>query len=360
MRSLAELPAVLLQHHRRYPQMEVQDLVKLVFQNEFAGGHLIADEHASLARLAEEMRMSCGGMPGISDQTTFEDIGNGLSRLNLAAIANSGVHLTTLNRFFVSTANSWHGSNAGLERKLRLLSDLCARGVLPYDPQEVAAYLAAYRDQGYQPVSHSEVYRSSYRPAYRVVLSLYREFFQLFCRLDALLASESVVNVAIDGHSGSGKSTLASLIGRVYDCNIFHMDDFFLPPVLRTEDRLAEPGGNVDYLRFRQEVIAGLQSGCRFTYQPYDCRLAALTEPVSVSPKQLNIIEGSYSMHPTCVGSYQLKVFLAVEPEEQLRRIRQRNGEAMLKRFRREWIPLENRYFRELDVAAQSDLVFRR
>lgn len=360
MEKLEDLRAILLQHHRRYPIMAMQDMVKLIYQNEFAGGHLIADEQASLRRLAEEMSNYCQNTDHDSRRTAFEDIGNGLCRLHLGAIAESGIRLNTVNRFFVSTANSWHGSISGLEQKLQFFSDLCTSGKLPYVPSEVAAYLRTYRDQGYPPESHSDVFRSSYHPAYRVVQAAYREFFQLFCRLDALLASERVVNVAIDGYSGSGKSTLATLIGQVYDCNIFHMDDFFLPPTLRTEARLAETGGNVDYLRFRQEVIAGLHSGRQFAYQPYDCRLATLTAPVSVSPKQLNVVEGSYSMHPTLVDSYQLKVFLEIAPEEQLHRIRQRNGEAMLKRFKREWIPLENRYFRELDVVAQSDLVIRR
>lgn len=360
MSKLEELRSILLQHHRRYPDMAIEDMIKLIYQNEFAGGHLITDETTSLARLSEETRALRADAPEPAGQTVFEDIGNGLKRLNLWAIADSGIGLHTINRFFVSTANSWRGSISSLEKKLQFFSELCASGKLPYAPSEVAAHLATYRDQGYPAVSHSDVFRNSYHPAYRVVLSAYEEFFQLFCRLDSLLSSGCVVNVAIDGHSGSGKSTLATLIGQVYDCNIFHMDDFFLPPALRTDARLAEPGGNVDYLRFRQEVIVGLHSGRQFAYQPYDCRLAALAEPVSVNPKQLNVIEGSYSMHPTLVDSYQLKVFLEVSPEEQLHRIRQRNGEAMLKRFKREWIPLENRYFRELNIAAQSDLVFRR
>jgi len=360
MDKLTELSAILLQHHCRYPAMAVQDMVKLIYQNEFAGGHMIADEQASLARLAAEISARGQGPTHASQLEVFEDIGNGLCRLNLWALADSAIRQETVNRFFVSTANSWQGNTAGLEQKAGLFHQLSASDELPFAPEDVSAFLTAYRQQDYPPLSHSEVYRSSYRPAYRVVLSAYREFFPLFARLDELLASGRAVNVAVDGNSGSGKSTLANLIAQVYDCNIFHTDDFFLPLALRTEERLAEPGGNVDYVRFLQEVIAGLQSGRQFDYRPYDCKLATLREPVSVTPKQLNIIEGSYSLHPTLAQNYELKVFLEVLPEEQLQRIRQRNGEAMLERFRREWIPLENRYFRELHVAAQCDLVFRR
>jgi hypothetical protein len=36
----------------------------------------------------------------------------------------------------------------------------------------------------------------------------------------------------------------------------------------------------------------------------------------------------------------------------------QRSGTALLKRFEDEWIPLENRYFSDLDIIHGCDLVF--
>ncbi|MDK2902990.1 hypothetical protein [Mahella sp.] len=186
----------------------------------------------------------------------------------------------------------------------------------------------------------------------------YRDFFEIFCRIDSLMESHDTVNVAIDGNSGAGKSTLASLISSVYDCNIFHMDDFFLTPELKTEERLKEVGGNVDYVRFKQEVINGLHSKREFQYNIYDCKQKAFRQSVSVIPKKLNIIEGSYSMHPTLINNYDLKIFLYIDEKEQSLRILKRNGASMLKRFLYEWIPLENRYFKELNIREQSDLIF--
>ena len=81
---------------------------------------------------------------------------------------------------------------------------------------------------------------------------------------------------------------------------------------------------------------------------------------IPVSPQKLNIIEGSYSMHPTLIENYDLKIFLCIDEKEQISRILKRNGAAMLKRFLCEWIPMENRYFKELNIKEQSDLVFRR
>ena len=184
------------------------------------------------------------------------------------------------------------------------------------------------------------------------------DFSPLFRQIDALLAQNPQVLVAIDGNSGAGKTGLAALLARVYDCNVFHMDDFFLPPELKTQARLSEVGGNVDYLRFKNEVIMGLQRNQPFQYRVYSCREQAFTQRITVNPKPLNIIEGVYSLHPTLSDHYDLKVFLSVEAAEQSRRILERNGPEMHHRFIHEWIPLENRYFRELAIAKKCDLVF--
>ncbi|MBQ7872120.1 MAG: hypothetical protein IJ357_08260 [Oscillospiraceae bacterium] len=111
--------------------------------------------------------------------------------------------------------------------------------------------------------------------------------------LDALLAQKDMVIVAIDGKCTSGKTTLAAKLAEVYDCNVFHMDDFFLRPEQRTPERFAEIGGNVDYERFNKEVLIPLKAGQSFTYRPFDCSTFTLAAPVCVTPKKLNIIEGT-------------------------------------------------------------------
>ena len=45
---MEELKVILITHANRYPLMQPQDAVKLIYQNEFGGGHLIRDEEACL------------------------------------------------------------------------------------------------------------------------------------------------------------------------------------------------------------------------------------------------------------------------------------------------------------------------
>ena len=172
-------------------------------------------------------------------------------------------------------------------------------------------------------------------------------------QIDCLLGQKETVTVAIDGKCTSGKTTLASMLAQRYDCNVFHMDDFFLRPEQRTLERLSEIGGNTDYVRFQEEVLTPLQSGSSFSYRPYDCKTQTLSKPVCIYPKALNIIEGSYALHPYFGSPYDLKVLLTVSPEMQRQRIMQRNP-FLHKRFFEEWIPMENRFFETLPF--QSDL----
>ena len=61
-------------------------------------------------------------------------------------------------------------------------------------------------------------------------------------QINMLLEEKNFVIVAIDGKCTSGKTTLASQLAEIYDCNVFHMDDFFLRPEQRTPERFAEVG----------------------------------------------------------------------------------------------------------------------
>ena len=123
------------------------------------------------------------------------------------------------------------------------------------------------------------------------------------------------------------------------------MDDFFLRPEQRTPERYARAGGNVDYERFRSEVLEHLADKDGLTYRPFDCSAMELGEPRTVPYRRLNIIEGAYSCHPYFGDIYQVRFFTELSAAEQRTRILARNGEEKYWRFVNEWIPMENQYF---------------
>ena len=159
------LRAVLLEHVRRYPMMEPTDAVKLCYQNEFGGGHLIRDAQQCLSRLMEEYRNT----PQIPSGILAEPIGNGLVRVHLNALDAHGCSPEELGAAFLQSASQIRGSLDSFRKKLALLQEMACRNQLPFSAGELEQYLAEYEKAGFPMVSHSSTYREAYRPAYRVV-----------------------------------------------------------------------------------------------------------------------------------------------------------------------------------------------
>jgi len=125
----------------------------------------------------------------------------------------------------------------------------------------------------------------------------YAKYFPAFEAVKKLESKNAPVIIAIDGRCASGKSFLAKLFEKSFFCNVFHMDDFFLPFDMKTPERLQTPGGNVHYERFYEEVLTSLQKHEAVTYRPYDCSKGMLGEPIHKEFKNLTFIEGSYSLN---------------------------------------------------------------
>ena len=155
---------ILLTHFARYPQMTPQDAVKLLYQSAFGPGHLIADQGYALRRLEQELAdtPACDGH-------LLEDIGGGFARLHLGAAKGQNLPVSAIFDRFSAAATAKNGGKPAFEAGLSLLESLAACGKAPFSPAQLAEYLSAYRREGCPMVSHSEVYRQHYHPAYRVV-----------------------------------------------------------------------------------------------------------------------------------------------------------------------------------------------
>lgn len=156
---------------------------------------------------------------------------------------------------------------------------------------------------------------------------------------------EDVFLIAIDGMCGSGKSTVGYKLQEYFGCSLFHLDDFFLQPHQRTPERLAQPGGNVDYERFQTQILDRLNDREGLRYRPFDCSVFALGEERYVPFSRIVIMEGAYSCHPYFKNVQNMKLFLEGSKEGQLERIAKRNSPQQLKMFQERWIPMEERYF---------------
>lgn len=168
---------------------------------------------------------------------------------------------------------------------------------------------------------------------------------QLISTLHAEVSKKTPFVLVIDGMCGSGKTTLAEYLCRHFTAAVIHMDNFFLPFERKTPERLSEPGGNIDYERFCEIMLPTLKKREPFSYTAYNCQTASYDREIWIPSCDLIIVEGSYSMHEKFGNYYDASLFLTVEKEEQLSRLKARcKDDKKFSRFKTEWIPMELHY----------------
>ena len=341
---------LLFEHYKKFPCLQAEDVFKFLFQSVFGCEHLVSDKNTVLQYIEREYAQ-------ISDsaEAFTEALDGNYSRVYLSWL-NEGLASETLAKLFCLSARTEPDGKALLSQKIEIARALVASGEIPLDKEEFEKKLSEWQGRGCPALHYSEVFRSTYKPSYRVVDNKYADFMRLFAEIDKLLLKGNVI-LAVEGGSASGKSTLSEILSSVYDCNVFHTDDFFLRPEQRTPERFREIGGNLDRERFYDEIICSLIKKEAVNYRPFDCATQTIGDTVSVKPKGLTVVEGVYSMHPAFGKYYNLSAFLDISPEFQRKRIEKRNAPALAVRFFNEWIPLENTYFEKTEIKKRTELV---
>lgn len=100
----------------------------------------------------------------------------------------------------------------------------------------------------------------------------------------------------------------------------------------------------MDYERFLEEVLIPLSKQETVYYQAFDCSTMSFHQVQEIKYHPINIIEGSYALHPIFKDYYTDSVVLYIESKTQKERLKERNPKKM-ETFIQQWIPLENRYF---------------
>jgi hypothetical protein len=227
---MKNLNEILIFHSEKYPIMKPCDAVKLIYQNEFGAGHFVGDEKVSFERLEKEygdlekLKNESGSgdekvsferlekeyrdleksknESGSGDEKAsferlekeyrdleiagrfggektaafggifFENIGNGYSRLYVAAARF--LTLEVVNKMFIRASKRTDGNADSFEKKLKTLKKLTEKNVFSCDLKALEEYLTEYerdRTGEYPPAGHSAEYKNAYFPAYRIVLT---------------------------------------------------------------------------------------------------------------------------------------------------------------------------------------------
>ena len=109
---------ILFEHLKKYPKMEITDAVKLLYQREFGGGHLIKDREACIEYLKNEFSSAKG------NNELIEDLGNGMCRVYLAAAKREKIDCLKIADAFISSANEIKGDVSNFEKTLTVVMGL--------------------------------------------------------------------------------------------------------------------------------------------------------------------------------------------------------------------------------------------
>lgn len=199
----------LLEHYRCYPSLELEDILKFLFQSSFGCEHLLADRDAALGYIKQEYAGIDKSLPPLVEQLDGD-----YSRVHLYWLG-TGLSAETLTSLFVLSAKKEPHGREALEEKLAVARELILEGNLPPALDRFDATVAKWRELGYPAIRHSEAFRAHYRPAYRVIESKYAELLPLLSRIDSLLA-RGEQNIALDGVTEEQKSALEPILAQIY------------------------------------------------------------------------------------------------------------------------------------------------
>jgi hypothetical protein len=156
--------AILRSHFARYPEMQIQDVYKLIHQAALGSEHAVTDRHATRVWLEREiMQLDNKDAEPMIDPISAD---GQIARVHLRPFLAQGGDPEALLTAFIRTANEFHGN----EQAVKNYWDIATRlGFFPRAAMD--SFIQSM--QNYPAVHHSEIYNQRYRPAYRVVLQKY-------------------------------------------------------------------------------------------------------------------------------------------------------------------------------------------
>ena len=152
---------------RLHPAMQVEDVYKLAHQAAFGNGHLITNEDEARQYLLSEL----ASVKADDSEPLVEGVSGNVSivRVNLRPFKARGLDPERLVEAMLASARTFRPDPGAFERAWRDLVRSAGNGHLPWSADELRAFGAARKTEGYPAVHHSEIYKARYQPAYRVL-----------------------------------------------------------------------------------------------------------------------------------------------------------------------------------------------
>ena len=149
-----------------HPSMQMQDIIKMCYQATFGVEHLLSD----IERAKQYFYQEYAATPADTSLSLYEAVSDEFCRVNLGAWKAADFASEELFELFVSSVQSnSSGSSDKFNAFINSAETLIASGIFSFSLEEWNDYYTAYKTDGIHAVHHSDAYRQSERPAYRLV-----------------------------------------------------------------------------------------------------------------------------------------------------------------------------------------------
>ena len=158
---------VLMDHYKRYPLLKIQDIYKLIYQAAMGPEHLIPDKDAAHKKLCAELE----NITEFYAQPLFENIDptEQLVRVNLNSFKQGQGDPEKLFEAFYQTSITFLPKVDLIKIYIQQAIHLSENKIWPFEIDVIKSFFHLKGSQNFPAVHHSDIYRKTYCPAYRLV-----------------------------------------------------------------------------------------------------------------------------------------------------------------------------------------------
>lgn len=161
--------SILIDHARRYPAWQIEDLYKLLLQASRGAEHVALNRESARRRMDEEFASLVDGpVEPLLDPIAPSGI---YVRVHLRAFATLDLNPDHLVNAFITSMENLPHSRDGYAGFSSVAAALCREGLLPFIEPKVTSFLEGMQAASLPAIHHSSVFVENYYPAYRVVES---------------------------------------------------------------------------------------------------------------------------------------------------------------------------------------------
>ncbi len=170
--GLSESLITLITYHTKmHPSLVVQDVYKILYQGTMGPKHILRNKEEAFSLLEEEFKEIDPESKKDKNLCERISIDGSVIRVNLRSYKRKSSDIKFLFDSMVTSAKDFIPDEEKLKKLWEIFKSLVQKGKLNFSYGEVISFYRKIITQKDSVIRHSEIYRKSEKPSYRIVLS---------------------------------------------------------------------------------------------------------------------------------------------------------------------------------------------